>query len=53
MLGSDPSIIDDRGKIPFEYVEEASLIYQDVKELFEMFEYNNKGKYKHKLTFRL
>ena len=43
VLGSDPSLLDDSGKIPFEYIEETSPIYQDVKELFEMFQYNKKG----------
>lgn len=41
VLGSDPCLLNDNGKVPFEYVEETSPIYQEVKELFEMFQYTN------------
>ena len=43
VLGSDPSMVDAEGKTPFQHVKESSPDYNDIKELFDMFQYQDKG----------
>ena len=43
VLGADPALVDNKGKTAFQYVKENLTNYQDMKELFDMFNYQDKG----------